>query len=165
MAVKLAIDKTVHDLDILQLRPDLKVAIEGREYRLRDLGSDEGVRTIEINGQRFDYMEARDGNTAHIYFDNRIVSVDFVDPIDAAADHGGGTDEIRAPMPGVVIGLQKGIGDAVRHGETVVTIESMKLQTNLAAPRDGVIASIKKATDETFEKDEVIVSLEPEDDE
>jgi biotin carboxyl carrier protein len=65
--------------------------------------------------------------------------------------------------PGAVVSVQKHAGDAVKRGEAVVTIESMKLQTVLPAPRDGVIAKILKGEGETFEKDEVIVTLEPED--
>ena len=46
------------------------------------------------------------------------------------------------------------------RSETIVTIESMKLQTALAAPRDGRIAALLRREGETFDKDEVIVRLE-----
>ena len=65
-------------------------------------------------------------------------------------------------MPGAVVSVQKKPGDAVKRGEPIITIESMKLQTALPAPRDGVIASILKSEGETFEKDEVIATLEAE---
>ena len=65
-------------------------------------------------------------------------------------------------MPGAVVSVQKRAGDKVTRGEAIVTIESMKLQTALPAPRDGVIAKILKGEGETFEKDEIIVTLEPE---
>jgi biotin carboxyl carrier protein len=63
-------------------------------------------------------------------------------------------------MPGAVVSVHKAVGDAVTRGETIITIESMKLQTALPAPRDGVIAAILRGEGETFDKDEVIVQLE-----
>ena len=63
-------------------------------------------------------------------------------------------------MPGAVISVHKAVGDRVSRGETIITIESMKLQTALPAPRDGAIAAILRAVGEVFDKDEVIVRLE-----
>ena len=56
--------------------------------------------------------------------------------------------------------MHKQQGEDVLRGETIVTIESMKLQTALAAPRDGRIAALLRREGETFDKDEVIVRLE-----
>ena len=44
-------------------------------------------------------------------------------------------------------------------GETVVTIESMKLQMKLDAPRDGEIAEIAAREGEGFDKDAVLARL------
>ena len=69
-------------------------------------------------------------------------------------------DHVKAPMPGAVVSVHKAVGDTVKRGETIVTIESMKLQTALVAPRDGVIAELNRKEGESFEKDEVIARLE-----
>jgi biotin carboxyl carrier protein len=67
---------------------------------------------------------------------------------------------VRAPMPGVVVSVQKTIGAAVRRGETILTIESMKLQMALNAPRDGVIAELPVREGDVFDKDAVLARLE-----
>jgi biotin carboxyl carrier protein len=64
-------------------------------------------------------------------------------------------------MPGAPVSLHKAVSDHVMRGETIVTIESMKLQTALPAPRDGVFATILYAEGDVFDKDEIIVRLEP----
>ena len=53
-------------------------------------------------------------------------------PGEAAGGLAESLDEIRAPMPGVIVSVHKAEGDAVRRGEAIVTIESMKLQMALA---------------------------------
>ena len=69
-------------------------------------------------------------------------------------------DEMHAPMPGRRLGSQEA-GDSVARGEMVVTIESMKLQTALTAPRDGVILDVLKEIGEKFDKDELIARGSP----
>ena len=70
------------------------------------------------------------------------------------------TISVRAPMPGAIVSVHKAAGDQVTRGETLVTIESMKLQMALPAPRDGVIADVLRGAGETFDKDEIVARLE-----
>ena len=50
----------------------------------------------------------------------------------------------------------------IARGDTLVTIESMKLQMALLAPRDGRLAALMTyAVGETFEKDAIVAELEP----
>ncbi len=45
-------------------------------------------------------------------------------------------------MPGVVATLAVAIGQTVKAGDVLVTIEAMKMETALHAPRDGVVKEI-----------------------
>ncbi|MDI6797966.1 MAG: pyruvate carboxylase subunit B, partial [Desulfatibacillaceae bacterium] len=49
---------------------------------------------------------------------------------------------LEAPMPGMVVKWEKKVGDVVKEGETVVTLEAMKMQNALAAPVSGTIKAI-----------------------
>ena len=51
-----------------------------------------------------------------------------LNPIEAVTEGSGGSDRLLAPMPGVVVSVNAGIGDAISEGQTLLTIESMKLQ-------------------------------------
>jgi len=44
-------------------------------------------------------------------------------------------------MPGVVVSVAFKPGDAVKEGQPLLVIESMKLETTLSAPRDGVMGA------------------------
>jgi len=74
---------------------------------------------------------------------------------------GASHDEIRADMPGVVIAAHCNGGDAVRMGDKLLTIESMKLQVSLVAHRDAVIDKIHLATEASFERGALLISLVP----
>ena len=53
-----------------------------------------------------------------------------------------GSADIRAKFNGKVIAIQAEVGATVKHGDTLLVIESMKLEHAIATTQDGVIASI-----------------------
>ncbi|KAK1059082.1 hypothetical protein LTR74_012874 [Friedmanniomyces endolithicus] len=57
----------------------------------------------------------------------------------------GAESSLRAPMPCRVISVVKADGDKIKAGETLMVIESMKMETNICAPREGIFESLVKA--------------------
>jgi acetyl-CoA/propionyl-CoA carboxylase biotin carboxyl carrier protein len=63
--------------------------------------------------------------------------------LSAARSARGAVDgQLRAPMPGQVLQVVAAVGDAVRSGDPIVVIESMKMELTLAAPADGTLAEL-----------------------
>ena len=56
----------------------------------------------------------------------------------AQARHG----QVAAPMPGKVIAVLVGVGDAVQAGQALLITEAMKMEHSLTAPRDGTVAEL-----------------------
>jgi 3-methylcrotonyl-CoA carboxylase alpha subunit/geranyl-CoA carboxylase alpha subunit len=54
----------------------------------------------------------------------------------------GPSQELRAPFNGKLIAIHATVGQTVARGETLLVIESMKLEHALAAPRDAVVAEL-----------------------
>ncbi len=74
---------------------------------------------------------------------------------------GAETGEVVAPMPGLIAGVQVNTGDVVRKGQTVVILESMKMQNELKASVDGVIGEIVVTKGQTVDKDTVLLTILP----
>ena len=49
---------------------------------------------------------------------------------------------MKAPLPGVVTKLCVGAGDNVKKGQTVLVLEAMKMENNIAAEADGTVSAI-----------------------
>lgn len=161
MGFRLSLGDAVHEIEIVSRNPRLVVRIDGRLRDVEgDVASGDGRHTLLVDETAVHLSRARTGDTQHVRLGGRTFDIRMVDPRAEAAAAGGGQDQIRAPMPGAVVSVQKRAGEGVKRGETVLTIESMKLQTALASPRDGVIAAVLKAEGETFDKDEIVASLE-----
>jgi biotin carboxyl carrier protein len=70
-----------------------------------------------------------------------------------------GEISIRAPMPGLIVAIQVSEGDTVTAGQTVVILESMKMQNELKAPRDGTVQRISVESGQTVEQKKVLVTI------
>ena len=54
---------------------------------------------------------------------------------------------LKAPMPGLILGLSHKDGDTVKKNEKVVVLEAMKMENDINAPADGVITYVVKKGD------------------
>ena len=70
-----------------------------------------------------------------------------------------GAVAIKAPMPGNIIKVNFKVGAAVKKGDVLVVLEAMKMENNVCAPQDGVVASVEVAQGATVETDAVLVTL------
>jgi 3-methylcrotonyl-CoA carboxylase alpha subunit/geranyl-CoA carboxylase alpha subunit len=72
-----------------------------------------------------------------------------------------GADEVRAGFNGKVIAVQAVPGAAVKKGEVLLVIESMKLEHAVLAPRDGIVRSVHVEAGQQAATARVLVTLEP----
>jgi pyruvate carboxylase len=54
----------------------------------------------------------------------------------------GNPDHVAAPMPGMIISVVVEPGQKVKRGDTLMSIETMKMETALTAERNGTIAEV-----------------------
>lgn len=54
----------------------------------------------------------------------------------------GGLKSVKSPLPGTVVKVQRKKGDAVKRGDTIIVVESMKMENSIMADRDGVLAEV-----------------------
>ena len=74
---------------------------------------------------------------------------------------GAGAHELRAPFNGKVMALHAAEGQRVKQGDTLVVLESMKLEHALAAPRNAVVASVEVGPGQQVATAQVLVRFEP----
>jgi len=78
---------------------------------------------------------------------------------DSAVGLGDGV--VRSPMPGLVIGLHVSVGDVVRVGHAVATVEAMKMEHTLHARTAGVVLSISVGVGTQVAIGDTLIVIEP----
>jgi biotin carboxyl carrier protein len=74
---------------------------------------------------------------------------------------GGGSGEvsIKSPMPGLIVAIPVTEGQAVTAGQTVIILESMKMQNELKTPRDGTIQRVSVQAGQSVEQNKVLITI------
>ena len=70
-----------------------------------------------------------------------------------------GSIEVKAGAAGKVFKLDTTVGQAVKKGDAVLTIEAMKMEIPVVAPEDGTVASINVAVGDAIESGAVLATL------
>jgi acetyl-CoA/propionyl-CoA carboxylase biotin carboxyl carrier protein len=62
-------------------------------------------------------------------------------------------------MPGSVLLVPVQVGDEVEAGQTVVVLESMKMELALTAPADGTVADLGVAVGDKVARDQIVARV------
>jgi len=72
-----------------------------------------------------------------------------------------GSGEVHAPMPGLIAVVNIAAGQTVAQGDTLVILESMKMQNELKSPIDGIVAAIHVEAGQAVDKNSLLVEIDP----
>lgn len=132
------------------------LSIESRE-------TGEGLCRIE-SGRTLPFAWAWVGPELHLWIDGDLHIFQRAEPRRrgraAAAE---GSADILAPMPGAILEVLVAEGDRVERNQTVVLMESMKMELVISAPRDGVVRRVSVQPGEQVERGMRLLELAPED--
>jgi len=67
---------------------------------------------------------------------------------------------VTSPMPGTIVSIKVKTGDVVKAGDILLILESMKIQNEIPAPRDGKIKQIFVAEGKYVRRREPLVAIE-----
>lgn len=73
---------------------------------------------------------------------------------------GNKVNNIKAPMPGLVLRITVAVGDAVKKGDALLVLEAMKMENVIKATGDGVVKKISVAEKTAVEKGAVLIEFE-----
>ena len=80
-------------------------------------------------------------------------------PKAAAPAADAGSVKVSAAVPGKVVKIVASVGQSVKAGDSVVIVESMKMEIPVVAPQDGTIASIDVAEGAAVENGDTLATM------
>jgi biotin carboxyl carrier protein len=69
-------------------------------------------------------------------------------------------NDIKAPMPGLILEITASEGQEVKEGEAIMVLEAMKMENTITSPKDGVIKSIGVEKGQSVAKNELLIEFE-----
>lgn len=158
--------------------------VNGKEYVI--VIDQEDAITVNGEQHRINFQQLSDGGPLSLLIDNRSLEA-IVDERDDAWEvllhgelytvevqdersyrlaqaRGKLLDEteavvIRSPMPGLILDVLVEEGNVVSEGQTVVILESMKMENELRAARAGLVTQVRVAKGDNVEKNQDLVTI------
>jgi acetyl-CoA/propionyl-CoA carboxylase biotin carboxyl carrier protein len=114
--------------------------------------------TLTIDSERNEWTYAEDGAVLWVACGGWAWPVRHRDADQADADQAGG--DLRAPMPGHVLLVAASLGAEVQAGDTLVVLESMKMELAMTAPIDGKVAELSVVVGDKVVVDQPLARVE-----
>ena len=67
--------------------------------------------------------------------------------------------EVKAPIPGLVTKILIAEGETVTHGQGVMILEAMKMETEITAPISGIVKAVHVIKGESVNPNEVLIEI------
>lgn len=139
-----------------------KFKIEGIDYEVVINDVENSIATVEVNGKSY---------TVEIEKEEVFKTTINRNPIPQrpmAAAHApaprkpvasGGGNSLNSPLPGTIIKIIASVGQEVKAGEVILTMESMKMENNILANSDGTIINIFVTPGQSVMQGESLVEI------
>lgn len=159
--------------------------IEGQEYLIEILDDDrvtinseeveisfESVRqqltySLLVNGKSFETNIYQENGRWEVLMRGSRYTVDVIDEREKRLRSAAGKSQLvqekvflQAPMPGLVIDVPVKEGQEVEEGDVLLILESMKMQNELTAPRQGTVSMIKVQVNENVDRKQTLLIVE-----
>ena len=70
------------------------------------------------------------------------------------------SNEIKAPMPGLILNIQVKEGQEVKEGEVLLILEAMKMENAITAQKNGVVKLINASIGTTVDKGALLIEMD-----
>jgi len=67
---------------------------------------------------------------------------------------------VNAPLPGNIYKILVSVGDEVKKGDKIIIMESMKMENNVLAEKDGTISSIRVKEGDAVLQNDLLAEIE-----
>lgn len=125
------------------------VLVNHQSYTIELLGKDESGKnlTISVNGQKQQV-------TIKDKYDELLHALGM-DKMLAAKNN-----DVKAPMPGLVLRLIVNEGDTVKKGDGLLVLEAMKMENVIKSSGEGVVKKIHVAPKQIVDKNQLMIVME-----
>jgi biotin carboxyl carrier protein len=145
----------------------VKIDIDGKVYDVDVAMLENGICSILHDGNSYNAEMVRSMNGKH-YQVNMNYSTYQIDMMDSQAKYmrlrkqqGGEkqADKITAPMPCKIVKVYVQPGDQLKAGDTVLTMEAMKMQSNITVSEDCEVAAVMVSEGDSVMVEQALISL------
>jgi biotin carboxyl carrier protein len=150
----------------IEIQNDGTLLVNGEARAVDFLTLDESLFSVLMDNQSYEVVIDETDGQYEVLIQGRLYTGQVLDEraqLLASRRSGMGADSgeisIKSPMPGLIVVIPVSEGQSVKKGQTLVILESMKMQNELKAPRDGTVQRISVQAGVSVEQGKLLVTL------
>ena len=156
-----------HDAEVTQRGGLFEVVVGEKTFEVEVERFDGAIASLRFpqTGRSFQITYQHDSNGSwRIAVGQREFDLSVLTTTEAVEEKSGaresGPSRLTAPIPGKVLAVKVSPGDEVSPGQSLVVLEAMKMENELAAEQAGRVAAVHVTAGDTVEGGELLVDLE-----
>ena len=134
-----------------------KFKINGSDYEVSVNEVEKNIAEIEVNGTPFSVEIEKQEKPSALSLNRKPAGK--VAPL-TTPSRSVVANAIKAPLPGNIMKVLVEVGQTVKRGDLLLTMESMKMENNIVAEHNGIIKNIHVQKDQTVMQDDVLIDFE-----
>ncbi|MGE5393087.1 MAG: biotin/lipoyl-containing protein [Candidatus Saccharibacteria bacterium] len=139
--------------------------INGNTYDVEIKNVEDNVAEVDVNGFAYNVEFDRvleTTKTPKLVRSEAIPSTDISPSVQKTSSPAGpkGSGFIKSPLPGTIIDVHVNVGDNVRAGDKLITLEAMKMENIINSDKSGKVASIKFNKGEAVMEGDILIEIE-----
>jgi biotin carboxyl carrier protein len=164
----------------------LKATVNNQTFDIQTNSTETMVNSVPFS---WDMVEIREGNF-HIIYQNRsfnaeVLEADYqaktflikvnknqytvavkdrfdllLDQLGMSNANASKANDLKAPMPGLIVDVKVQVGDVVKKGDIILILEAMKMENVLKSVGDGKVKAIKISPKQNVEKNQILIEFE-----
>ncbi|MEE9251782.1 MAG: biotin/lipoyl-containing protein [Thermodesulfobacteriota bacterium] len=142
-----------------------EIEIDDKKFPVEFKRVDDNLYSLIIEDRSFAVGILKRGKTIEVYLNGELYEFEATSSRDiktAAAGAAEGIQEIKSPMPSSVVKVLKGLGEAVKEGESVIVVEAMKMESELKSPIAGKVKEVNVEPGNAVESGTVLLVISSE---
>lgn len=152
---------------VIEIGHEGLIEVDGREYKVDfEQLSEGGILSLLLNNRSLEAIVEEGKQAWDVLIQGELYSVQVQDEraYRLAKERGEPWDDvgeatIQSPMPGLIIAIPVDVGQIVSKGDKVIILESMKMENELRAPKDGIITNIYIEPGASVEKNQILMAI------
>lgn len=164
MKFKGFLDDEAHDIEVRPMPGGFVVTVDGVAREVDTAHLEGSFYSLLVGGESYDvsvYEDGRDGYIVrHGGFARRIRILNPLTMAEGAPALGPGPVAVSAVMPGRVVKILAEPGAEVKEGEPLLVLEAMKMENNIASPKQGKVVEVLVAAGQAVETGEKLAIVE-----
>jgi len=134
-----------------------KFIIDGSKYEVSVNETENNIAEIEVNGTPFTVEIEREQKTSASPLRSSVKHT--AAPVSASATPASAL-VIKSPLPGSIMKVMVTVGQTVKRGDVLLTMESMKMENNILSECDGVIKTVSVEPGKNVLQDDKLIEME-----